>query len=110
MMSQLLDLVDGLVFDDLGSERAFPLQPLLVSRRQAMDGFNAKHDKVDAVLAELVATNGEGGNAPGLVAALRTLTDLQLWVGREGAERPVWLLGLAEDGQRVGLKTAVLWT
>ena len=110
IMAQLVDLVSGVVLDDLGSEAAAPLHPLLVFSGQDMGAFAPRHEQVEAVLEELVAVNGASSNAPALVALLRTLGELQLWVGREGTERPVWLLGVAEDGPRVGVRSSVTWT
>ncbi|MFT5683508.1 MAG: hypothetical protein ACI8RZ_004440 [Myxococcota bacterium] len=110
IMAQLMDLVVGLHFDDLGSESAAPLHSLLVLPAETMADFSPKHEKVAAVLEELVAVNGTEGNAPALVALLSSLASLELWVGVEGVERPVWLIGTASDGGRVGVATAVVWT
>ena len=110
-MAQILDLVDGLVFDDLGSERACPLHALLVFPNQAMEeDFSPRHGDIEAVLSELIAVNGVGSNAPVLADLLRSLSTLQLWIGREGVQRSVWLIGATEDGGRVGVKTSVVWT
>ena len=110
ILAQLVDLVSGVVLDDLGSEAAAPLHALLVFSGQDMAAFEPRHDRMDAVLDELIAVNGESSNAPALVALLRTLGELQLWVGREGTERPVWIIGVAEDGPRVGVRSTVTWT
>jgi hypothetical protein len=110
IMAKLVDLVDGLVFDDLGSERAAPLHALIVLPGQGMEAFEARHDRAEAVLEELVAVNGEDSHAPELVALLSSLASLELWIGRVGVERPVWLLGVAEDGGRVGVRSTVTWT
>ena len=107
ILGQLVDLVSGVVIDDLDTEEAAPLHALLVFSSQDMAGFEPRHDRVSAVLDKLVAVNGAASNAPGLVALLRTLDDLQLWVGREGAERPVWIIGAAADGPRVGVRASV---
>lgn len=110
IMSLLIDLVDGLVFDDLGSECDAPLQPVLVLPAEDMSGFKPRHDRVAGVLVGLVDVNSAEGNAPALVALLESLESLQLWVGEVGIERPVWLIGTAPDGGRVGVQTAVTWT
>lgn len=110
ILSQLVDLVSGVVLDDLGSEAAAPLHALLVFSGQDMAGFEPRHEQVDAVLDELIAVNGASSNAPALVALLRTLAELQLWVGREGTQRPVWIVGVARDGPRVGVRSSVVWT
>ena len=110
IMAQLVDLVIGVVLDDLGSEAAAPLHPLLVFSGQDMEAFAPRHEQVDAVLDELVAVNGSSSNAPALMTLLRSLGALQLWVGREGTERPVWIIGAAEDGPRVGVRSSVTWT
>lgn len=110
IMAQLIDLVGGLVFDDLGSEADAPLQPLLVLPAEDMAAFKPRHDRVADVLAGLVAVNGAEGSAPALVALLESLESLELWVGLEGVERPVWLIGTAPDGGRVGVRSVVTWT
>ncbi len=110
IMALLIELVGGLVFDDLGSECDAPLQPLLVLPAEDMAGFKPRPERVADVLAGLVAVNGDEGNAPALVAQLEALESLELWVGLEGVERPVWLIGTAPDGGRVGVSTVVTWT
>ena len=108
LLLEIIDLVDGLVFDDLGSEQARPLHALLLSSRQTMEDFTDRSAQLEAVLDELGAVNGE--KAAPLVRLLRGLQDLQLWVGRAGTLRDVWLIGTAPDGGRVGVRTSVVWT
>ena len=110
LMSEIVDLVDGLVFDDLGSESARPLHALLLLPGQTLEGFEPRHDQIGAVLEELVTTNGADSNAPALVAFLSSLGDLQLWVADAGVARAVWLIAQVGDGGRVGVRTAVIWS
>lgn len=80
-------------------------------------GFVERYRKPEAsLLHDIQTSNGDTPDAKKVVELLRGLAELRvLIVGKDGApgvpaNHPTYIVGVAADGQVVGIKTGVIWT
>ena len=129
--NRLTPLVTNLRFDDLGSEGdqactvvrvPGPVTALDEASFKTAFGLTAAtpDNKVErfvdatAALANFIATNSNSREARTTVDVLKSLRDVKAIVtgedGTTNALHPAYLVGVASDGQIVGIKTGVVWT